>query len=169
MRFRPLVFVALVLGLTACSQTPTAPAGPTQAPVTEAAPGDEGRIPLRVEAITDSGSLMDSHEDGTCEWIAPSYVLRDGAGTVVDVGDLVADGNGGGTVGQVRGEMSDRVCVLSATLSAPPADVYDVEIVARTTTQPGAGEEYSGSALISRTTAVDEAVVVTVDGPPAMY
>ncbi|MFE6447497.1 hypothetical protein [Nocardiopsis dassonvillei] len=112
---------------------------------------------------------MDSHEDGTCEWIAPSYVLRDGAGTVVDVGDLVADGNGGGAVGQMRGERFDRVCVLSATLSAPPADVYDVEIVARTTTQPGAGEEYSGSALISRTTAADEAVVVTVDGPPAMY
>jgi len=166
LQFRPLAPVVLALGLTACSQTP-AIQSPQQA---DATPPGQSPFPLQVEAVTTSWRLADDHEDGTCTWHEPTYAVMDGAGTVVDVGGLEV---GEGQVREVDGEAS---CVLEVTIPAPPADVYEVEITvtapesnAGGRSMPGGGEEYSGSAMISRTDAADEAVVVTVEGPSPIY
>jgi hypothetical protein len=125
-----------------------------------------------VEAVTTSWILVNqAQDDGTCEWHEPTYALRDGAGTVVDVGDLESEE--GTAVGTVRESGDESECVLEATLDAPLADVYEVEV---TTTAPASrtggihqrdyeGDQFSGSAMISRTDAADEALIVTVDGP----
>lgn len=165
MWFRRLATFGAVAVVTACSQAP-APTAP------DATPGD--RFPLRVEVVTTSWRLAPDDEDGgTCTWYEPAYALRDGAGAVLDVGDLADDE--GTAVGEVRGSGTDASCVLVRTIDAPMADVYDLEITATAPadgvgrTHPGAGDQFTASAMISRTTAADEVLTVTLDGPAPIY
>lgn len=164
---RHLAAVGLVclVASSACSPAPTG-----QAPTS----GGPDRFALRVEAVTTSWALVQDHGDGTCGWTAPSYVVQDGAGVVLDVGSLADDE--GAAVGEVRGAGRDASCVLPVALDVPVADVYAVEV---TTTAhdgggngrplPGAGEEFTGTAMISRTDAADQAVTVVLEGPAPIY
>lgn len=161
---RPLALVGTVAVVSACSPAP-------------APDGGQGRgdlFALRVEVVTTSWALVQDEGDGTCGWTAPSYVLQDGAGVVLDVGDLADDE--GAAVGQVRGSGPDASCVLAVTLDVPVADVYALEV---TTTAhdgdgggrplPGAGETFTGAAMISRADAADEALTVPLEGPAPVY
>ncbi|SHK97139.1 hypothetical protein SAMN05421803_1512 [Nocardiopsis flavescens] len=152
---RPLLTLAAlaapVLALAACA-APTAPQSGHSTPS-----GAPGTVALTVEISTDHGGLAPHGDGDTCTWHAPEYTVRDGAGTVVDVGELPD------TEGRVR----DDLCVLTVSLPAPPADVYDVEIAA---TVPGDRTEYTGGDMISRTDAeAGHALQVYVDGPPSRY
>ena len=135
-----------------------------------------------MELITDDGRLASDLEDGTCEWNSPTYVLRDGAGEVIDLGDVRSDlaqeGNAeddGTALGEARGAGSDYSCALTATIEAPDADVYELEITtvagdgAGRISMPGDGEEFSGSAMTTRARAAEESISISVDGPPLPY
>jgi hypothetical protein len=164
----PVAAVAAVAGLVACA-APHRPVQDTRG--TE--DGSDDLVTLAVEVTTDNQWLAGRRDDGTCVWHAPAYVLRDGAGTVLDVGDVPTDGTDGTAVGEV---LDDDLCLLPVSLDAPLSEVYEVEVTATAPTGesgrpiPGEGEGYSGSDMISRRDAQDGGVVeVFIDGPPSPY
>lgn len=125
---------------------------------------------LAVEITTDNRGLARHNDDGTCTWHTLSYVLRDGAGTILDLGDVPMAGPGKTAIGEIR---DGGLCRLPVSLGAPPTNVYEVEIAA--TVLPwardrAADDSYSGSAMISRRDAQEgEVLAVFIDGPPAVY
>ncbi|MBB6120535.1 hypothetical protein [Nocardiopsis algeriensis] len=164
----PVAAVAAAVCLVACA-APHHPVHDTR----DIESGSNDLVTLAVEVTTDNHWLAGRRDDGTCVWHTPAYVLRDGAGTVLDVGDVPADRADGTAAGEI---LDGDLCLLPVNLDAPPAEVYEVEITATAPTGgsigpiPGEGESYSGSDMISRRNAQDGGVVeVFIAGPPSPY
>jgi hypothetical protein len=132
MRKIPMISAALlaVAAAGACGGTPDSSAE-AAAPTTQATPQ---RVTISVTVETENGLIGHNHDDERCVFAEPEYELRDGAGTIIDVGRWEDDGVSVGpsewaAAGEVE-SLDPYRCVLDATVTANPVEIYTLTVTA---------------------------------------
>lgn len=131
----------------------------------EPAEPEKKSLSIDLELTTESGSIGANHDDEYCAWKNPTYVLRDGTGSIIATGDVKSDIDGEATVGgepaeigEVASPPSDYECVLPSAISADTADFYELEVA---TQQPMLGDqEFTQKVTFSREDAETTSIVV---------
>jgi hypothetical protein len=127
---RRAVLIVAALAMAGCGGD-AAPPEEATAPTTPAEPPP---VIISVTVETESGLVGHNHDDESCVFAEPEYELRDGAGTIIDVGRWEDAGVSVGpsewaAVGRVE-SLDPYRCVLNQALTAPAADIYTLTVTA---------------------------------------
>jgi hypothetical protein len=140
--------------ITGCGSDGTPQPDPALSP-TAAAP-----VTISVTVETMSGLVGTNHDDEQCVFSELEYELRDGAGTIIDVGRWEDPGASIGdsawaAVGRVE-SLDPYLCTLAETVTAPAADFYTLTVIVT-------GGALSGTESSETTFSSDDAGSVTVE------
>ena len=125
--FRVVVAAAAVVVAAGCASEQAEPSG---------GEASSGPWPITVTATTTSGLVAQNYDDEHCVWPSPSFVLRDGDGSVVAEGEAKSLEEGTAEVegepaqlGRVVSEPPDYECELRFKVEpSREADFYEIEV-----------------------------------------